>query len=390
MNRVLSVFLLSTLLFSVGAAPSPTTEFHYLGMTLEAALRQLQMQGLNVVFSSDLVHPEMKVMREPFGSPQDILQRLVGPHGLTIQQGPQDTLLVVPKPRELQEAPAVPEERSTPKTGETVVVPFVTIAFTALDEQSRPVKQLKADDFILLEDGKTQTIVDLTYSGENRQPITFFFLLDSSFSMRTLQDGTQKYDVSKQILLRLLGELQPQDRMMVIGFHERPWTISEMTDNREIVRQAVLAEKAGPARTGLYDALTETLRIAEDYPGRRIIVLFSDGQDNFSRTSLEDALALLKFRDVTVWAFGMRAAGESEEKGPKVVKSISEMSGGIALFVSRASDADGVIAQVRDIMGGQYIAGYVPPQPLLYKRREVRLHCFVPGVRLSYRRFYLF
>ena len=390
MSRLFKILLLSSFLVS-SPAIFGTEETRFAGKSLEEALRHFQFQGLNLLFSSDLVRPEMKVTREPVGKSEKlILSQLLHPHGLKIQGGPEKTLLVVP-------ADTSANGKASSETGskagtENVVVPFVTVYFTARDEDNRPVTHLKAKHFMLQEDGKMQPLVEFANFAvsEEREPLTVFLLLDSSHSMQSLQDGTRKYDVSKKALLGVLDQLQPQDQMMAIGFHEKSWIISEMTQDVENVRQSVIAEKASMKRTALYDTLISTVKLSQNYSGRKVIILCSDGDDNFSKSSLKDVTTLLKSSDVTVMAFGTKMRGDIEKKGRESLQNIAEVTGGSAFFSGRMTDLDLVIDDFRTIMESQYVAGYIPPEPLMHKRREVRIHCLIPGIQLHYRKSYLF
>jgi Ca-activated chloride channel family protein len=333
----------------------------------------------------------MKVAREPVGKSESlILAQLLYPHGLKIQGGPEKTLLVV-RADAASNGKASSETESTAGT-EIVVVPFVTVYFTARDEDDRPVTHLQAKHFMLQEDGKMQPLVEFANFAvdEEREPLTVFLLLDSSHSMQSLQDGTRKYEVSKKALLGVLDQLQPQDQMMAIGFHEKSWIISEMTQDVESVRHSVIAEKAGMKRTALFDTLISTVKLSQNYSGRKVIILCSDGNDNFSKSSLKDVTALLKSSDVTVMAFGTRMRGDIEKKGRESLQNIAEVTGGSAFFSGRMTDLDSVIDDFRTIMESQYVAGYIPPEPLMHKRREVRIHCLIPGIQLHYRKSYLF
>ena len=90
-------FLQLVILLSSLPAPALAVDAEiYAGKTLESALQDLQRHGLNILYSSDLVHPEMKVLSEPIqGSPRQMLDQLLAAHGLRTERGPRDTLLVV-------------------------------------------------------------------------------------------------------------------------------------------------------------------------------------------------------------------------------------------------------------------------------------------------------
>ncbi|MCI0412903.1 VWA domain-containing protein, partial [bacterium] len=176
----------------------------------------------------------------------------------------------------------------------------------------------------------------------------------------------------------------------VIGFQEKSWIINEMTQDTEIVRQNVLAAKASLGKTALYDTLISTVKQSQSYSGRKVIIICSDGEDNISKSSLKEVTTLLKSTDITVMAFGTKMRGDIEKKGRETLKDIAGVTGGSAFFSSRMADLDSVIGDFQSIMESQYVAGYVPPEPLMHKRREVRIYCLIPGIQLHYRKSYLF
>ena len=97
----------------VAPAPLAHAQPRYAGRPLAEALQQLSRQGLRIVFSTELVRPEMRVAQEPRATaPRDILTEILAPHGLTVRPGPRDTLLVIRTAVTTRQSPPAP-----PRTG---------------------------------------------------------------------------------------------------------------------------------------------------------------------------------------------------------------------------------------------------------------------------------
>src|SRR5262245_14101069 len=90
----------------LAAATTAAAAQRFAGRPLADALRVLQAGGLKIVFSSELVRPEMHVLEEPRGSPRRMLEAMLRPHGLEVKEGPGGTLLVVRARKPTRAAPA--------------------------------------------------------------------------------------------------------------------------------------------------------------------------------------------------------------------------------------------------------------------------------------------
>lgn len=207
--------------------------------------------------------------------------------------------------------------------------------------------------------------------------------------MNLLHAGNNKHDLTKQTVLQLLNEFHPEDRIMLMGFNSTSWTISQMTHDLEVVRRNLLEHQVVGGKTAIFDALVTALENLEDYSGRRIIVLCSDGEENSSRITLNDLIRALESSDVTIFAIGANF-NNRPLKGREVLERITEATGGYTFFSSNMKDLNSLLDQVRNAMTTQYALGYYPPDPTLHGWRRVEIQCKVPRVRLRYRKSYLF
>lgn len=384
--------------FSLAATPASISP-GLAGKSLEEALRILQRKGVNILYSSDLVRPDMMVASEPVGEEsRQIVEELLSAHGLQLQRGPASTLLVVPaslppKFQKLLETSLQGDRYSKPLE-EIMIVPFVSIYLTARDDDDRFVTNLSASDFVLKEDGKQQSIVEFLNSGNHgekiEEPLNLLILLDSSGSMNDNFAGGMKHDVIKNAASFLLDHLRPEDRVMVMGFNSPSWTISEMTQDVAATRARLALEKVAGGKTAIFDSLMAGLRNIQELSGRKIIVLCSDGEDNSSVTTLKDLILTLESSDVTVFTLGVNFNQRIPKHAREGLSKVAEVTGGYAFFSDNPNELLARVDKVGKAMRSHYTLGYHPPAPSLRGWRHVVVECKVPWVRLRYKKAYLF
>src|SRR5688572_13758088 len=194
MSRVRISFVLTVLLLYISQYSFAMNFLIQKGIAVEEVLRQYQMAGLKLLYSSKLVHPAMLVTTEPkSGSPRAVLDQVLHAHGLKIAEGPGETLLVVPDTKSKTNIAAIP--KVVPQYEEQVNVPFVTIYITAKNNKNQLLTNLRPEHFILKEDGVEQTITefanlsDAVVFPEDAEPVTMLMLLDTSASMNDLHSG---------------------------------------------------------------------------------------------------------------------------------------------------------------------------------------------------------
>ena len=368
------------------------------GITLEEAIHELQVQGLNIIYSTDVVKPEMKLAGKPQATiPRDILNEILVPFNLKVRTGPRKTLLIVqdkpPEPPKKDPSDPPPELKS-PK--EFVVVPYVSIDFSARDGKHQFVTNLKPEDLVVKEDGKPLRIDHFYGPGaskfdESGIPLTVLFLMDASRSMTPGEDEAIASGFVKQAALRLADELRPGDQAMVMEFNENSWVAGQMTADLGATRQTLLDYKIVPGWTGLLDALQNALRVMEAFSGRKMIILCSDGKDNASHHStLDNLLLTVEASDATILAVGPKFRGYIAQKGRKLIEKVAEESGGYAFFPENNDEVESMLVEARKAMRSQYAIGYTPPNPHRRGWRQVEIQCKVGGVRLRYRKSYLF
>jgi VWFA-related protein len=192
------------------------------------------------------------------------------------------------------------------------------------------------DDFDLFEDGKAQTIQ--YFSRETDLALRIGLLIDTSNSIR------DRLHFEQQAAIDFLSDTirRGKDEAFVEGFDVEPQVVQDYTDNVEQLAGAIRGLRAGGV-TSLYDAVYFSCKDKlyffpppEPYL-RRMMIVISDGEDNRSEHTRDEALSMAQRAEVTIFAISTNRTG-AEQRGDKVLKFLSEKTGGRAFFPFEASD----------------------------------------------------
>jgi VWFA-related protein len=176
---------------------------------------------------------------------------------------------------------------------------LVNIPLLVSDRSGRYIPQLRANDFLLYEDGVQQQIAD--FSSET-VPFNVALLLDMSPSVQGNVEDIHDAAIA------FVRELRPQDRVMVISFDRRIHFHTDLTNDRRRLEDAIRSTYTGSG-TSVYDAVFDTVRRRlRDVEGRKALILFSDGEDTTSsQAEYDDAINIVTESDVLV--YGLRYPG---------------------------------------------------------------------------------
>jgi len=175
----------------------------------------------------------------------------------------------------------------------TRIVPLPTMV---TDAQGRLVPDLAQEDFTILDNGKPQDIVLF----ENTvQPFTVVVMLDFSLSMALQLDLLK--EAAEDFLLRML----PDDKGQVGAFSDRIQFSGSFTNNRDRLIASLRDLDYGNS-TKLWDALDASIAVLEPLEGRRVVLVFTDGDDTDSRVGLTTVKERAQRNDIMIYAIGLR------------------------------------------------------------------------------------
>src|SRR4051812_42200251 len=179
------------------------------------------------------------------------------------------------------------------RVGTQVVSLFVTVA----DAQKRLVPDLTKEDFEVFDNDKPQSIV---YFDKSIHPITVVAMLDTSGSMTLTIDLLKR--AAEQFLIRLL----PEDKGRVGAFNDKVQMSSRFTSDRDELVSSVRDLDYGNG-TRLWDAVAASLDELKTIDGRRVVLVFTDGDDTASKTGLGTIVDRSRLEETMVYAIGLES-----------------------------------------------------------------------------------
>jgi VWFA-related protein len=234
----------------------------------------------------------------------------------------------------------------------------VNLVFTVTDKHGHYVKDLKENDFNVLDDKKPPKQIR-TFHSETDLPLQVGLLIDASNSVR------DRFRFEQEAAIEFLNQIiRPgYDKAFVIGFDTTPEVTQDFTDNTELLSRGIHALRAGGG-TAMYDALyfacrDKLLKAPRSSFVRRAVILLSDGQDNQSRVTREEAIEMAQRADVIVYTISTNVSGV-KLSGDKILERIAEATGGRAFFPFQMTDVANAFAEIQDELRSQYLMAYVP------------------------------
>jgi Ca-activated chloride channel family protein len=273
----------------------------------------------------------------------------------------------------------VAAQQPTFKAGTQLVSLFVTVT----DAQRRLVPNILQEDFEILDNEKPQPIV---FFEDENQPITVVVMLDTSGSM------TGSIALLKQAAEQFLIRLFPGDKAKVGAFNDKIDVSPRYTNNRdELIREVNRLDYGNGTR--LFDAVGVSLDQLKDIEGRKVVLLFTDGEDTTSRSSMGSVVDRARAEEVMVYGIGL----ESEYfNGQRVVRSkvdpglrkIAEETGGGYFELKKTADLSPTFTRVAQELHSQYVLGFTPTQ-LDNKVHRLSVRVKQPGMTARARRSYV-
>jgi len=239
----------------------------------------------------------------------------------------------------------------------TVSVERVNVLFTVAGKHGRPVTKLTRKDFIVLEDDQPQNITNFTC--ETNLPLNIALLMDTSGSV------VRKLRFEREAAAAFFySELQPgRDKAAVITFDTVVSLLQDYTDDPSVIASAVKKTIAGGS-TSLYDSVQRAARMLASQPGRHVVIILSDGEDNSSHISLDKALELAQRNDVIIYTVSTNALDtiptDDQKAGDANLRQLATETGGMALFPTKLQDLTQSFSKIGEDLRSQYSLAYGP------------------------------
>jgi len=262
-----------------------------------------------------------------------------------------------------QPKPATPPSQAVASDEPTriqVDVTRVSMLFTVTDRKGRFVTDLSKDDFDVIDSKKPQTIQEFT--AESDLPLRLGILIDTSNSIRDRFRFEQ--EAASEFIKSVIRS--NQDKGMIVRFDTSAELVSDLTPDTDLLERSIRDLRPGGG-TSLYDALFYACRdkLSQDQPKhkfRRAVVIVSDGDDNQSHYTRDQALEMAQKADVVVYAISTNITRQ-ETDGDKVLKYFAQETGGIAFFPFKVEDLEQNFENIANELRHQYSLSY-RPEPL--------------------------
>jgi len=236
----------------------------------------------------------------------------------------------------------------------------VNVVFTVTDRHNRYVKDLTKSDFKVIDDQKPIERMN-SFRREADLPLQVGLLIDASGSIR------ERFKFEQESAIEFLNEtLRPHfDKAFVLGFDSSLEMTQDFTDSTESLSKGIRSLRPGNA-TRLYDAVyyacrEKLLQSAQSDSVRRAIILVSDGDDNASHVTREEAIEMALRADVIIYTISTNYAGMGDtDKNDKILERISDATGGRTFRPFQPQDVANAFAQIQDDLRSQYALSYHP------------------------------
>jgi Ca-activated chloride channel homolog len=260
-------------------------------------------------------------------------------------------------------------------------VQTVALYATVVDKSGRLVPDLQRQHFEIYDDGKLQP---LTVFKSDVQPITVVVMLDTSGSM------TENIDLLKLAAEQFVIRLLPDDQARIGSFSDKIIISPTFTNDRDELVRVLHNDIQFGNPTFLWDAIDESMDALAGQTGRRVVLVFTDGDDETSRhATYRSVMNRAQAENFMIYAIGFHSVilGRTTRPDPGLKKLAGETGGGY-FELSRAADLGQTFTRVADELHRQYVLGF-SPTVLDGKVHTLDVRVKLPGMTVRARKSYV-
>jgi Ca-activated chloride channel family protein len=290
-------------------------------------------------------------------------------------------------------APAAPV-RSQDAPTFTSGLEMVNLTLSVRDAEGHLVNDLQPGEFEVIEDSRPQNVqlfaraVEPVGSAGREESLA----LDLGLLLDTSESMMNELRLSQEAAVRFL-EAIPRAHELLTVFFDQDIRVSRYDSEHQQGLVERIMDMKGSGHTALYDAITVYLSRVADSPGRKILVLFTDGEDTTSSISLPQLIGLVRGSHVTIYpiAFtGSFTIGNNRSLSARsFVERLADISGGQVFLPRNSKDLPGIYDKILEELQSQYVIGFVSDNPAKdgrFRKLEVRVRR--PGLRVRARQGY--
>jgi VWFA-related protein len=261
---------------------------------------------------------------------------------------------------------------------------LVSVTAVVQDKNGAFIRGLGPADVEVTEDGVKQEVAffrEASAPGE-RIPLSVVLVLDSSGSMKANMRFLQEAAIT------FVHKLEDVDKALVVDFNSGVRGSAEFTEDADRLEQFVEALQPWGG-TSLYDAIHYGINRIRDQPGRKAVIVFSDGDDTTSSLGEKDVIDYARAVEATVYSVGIRGGAGLMDRGPRgFLRKIARETGGAYFFPERVGDLIRIFSGISDELHNHYLLGYSPQRPPDGTWREIEVHLSRKDAQLRVRKGY--
>jgi Ca-activated chloride channel family protein len=244
-------------------------------------------------------------------------------------------------------------EAQTPTFRSGVIT--VPMYVTAVDSQRRLIPDLVKEDFEILDNNVLQ---EITVFQNEPLPVSVAVMLDTSASMTLNIDLLKR--ATEQFLIRLL----PADKARVGAFNDKLQFSGDFSNNRDDLVGALSDLDFGNA-TRLYDAINFSIEALKEVEGRKVVLVFTDGDDTASRTSFNQLIERAREDEIMIYAIGLESVmtfggRQTRTRADRGLKKLADETGGGYFELKHTDDLGPTFSRVAQELHSQYVLGFTP------------------------------
>lgn len=290
--------------------------------------------------------------------------------------------------------PTVPDDEQSEK----IFIRRVRLPITVVDKKGQFVPGLTRSDFSVFEDKVAQQIETFSDDIGQSESLYVAVLMDTSPSTA----GKIKFEQESAMNFIQTVVRPRKDRVLFATFDHEINLKQDFTDKLDLLDRAVYSVKKTGNQTALFDAVwqfcDEKLR---SVPGRRVVVVITDGEDTYSRANLRDAIDIAQRTETTIFAISTKAgflstvpgveAGQVKDQKDRDLVTLAEETGGVAFFTGDMLSLERSFTKISKELRAQYLVTYKPVNDRYdgsYRRIEVKLGDGRDGLKVRTKRGY--
>jgi VWFA-related protein len=271
----------------------------------------------------------------------------------------------------------------------SVGLEVVNLTVTVRDESGSLVTDLEREDFRVLEDGREQEIEIFGRAHDPGQDEAM--ALDLGLLMDTSESMIDMLRLSRHAAVRFLDTIPRARDLMTIFFGEVIHISRYSSEQQQGLFARINALESG-GNTALHDAVTVYLSRVEDARGRKVAVLFSDGQDTCSSVSQSELLYLVRSSAVTIYPIAVRSfrRGSADDlKSLAFLHQLADLSGGQVFSLRSSRDLTEIYRKILAEIESQYVLGFISDSPRQDDElRKLTVELSRPGLKPRHRKGY--